>query len=115
MKCKVVKNKVSPPFKVAEFDILFGRGINRMGCVLDVAVEHNIVQKSGAWFAFNDSKIGQGRDNTVAFLENNPAIGNEIETLVRRKLALIQQEQSGQLTEIAEEDLDEEFDEDEEA
>jgi recombination protein RecA len=115
VKCKVVKNKVSPPFRVAEFDILFGRGINRMGCVLDVAVEHNIVQKSGAWFAFNDSKIGQGRDNTVAFLENNPAIGNEIETLVRRKLALIQQEQSGQLTEIAEEDLDEEFDEDEEA
>ena len=117
VKCKVVKNKVSPPFRVAEFDILFGRGINRIGCILDVAVEQNIVQKSGAWFAYSDAKIGQGRDNTVAFLEGNPEMVVEIESLVRRKLALIQQEQSGQLTESAiEEDLDEEdLDEDEDA
>ncbi len=117
VKCKVVKNKVSPPFRVAEFDILFGRGINRVGCILDVAVEQNIVQKSGAWFAYSDSKIGQGRDNTVAFLEGNPEMVVEIESLVRRKLALIQQEQTGQLTAQApEENLedDEALDEDEE-
>ncbi|MEB3285540.1 MAG: recombinase RecA [Candidatus Sericytochromatia bacterium] len=98
VKVKVVKNKVSPPFRVAEFDILFGRGINRVGCILDVAVEQNIVQKSGAWFSYSENKIGQGRDNTVSFLETNPELVQEIETLVRRKLALIQQEQTGQLT-----------------
>jgi recombination protein RecA len=116
VKVKVVKNKVSPPFRVAEFDILFGRGINRMGCILDVAVDQGIVQKSGAWFAYSDNKIGQGRDNTVAFLEGNPAIATEIEGLVRRKLALIQQEQTGQLTGAAgpEELEDEELLEDEE-
>ncbi|MEB3329354.1 MAG: recombinase RecA, partial [Candidatus Sericytochromatia bacterium] len=109
VKVKVVKNKVSPPFRVAEFDILFGRGINRMGCILDVAVDQGIVQKSGAWFAYSDNKIGQGRDNTVAFLDGNPAIAGEIEGLVRRKLALIQQEQAGQLTGAAEaEELDDE-------
>ena len=100
VKVKVVKNKVSPPFRVAEFDILFGRGINRLGCTLDVAVDQGIVQKSGAWFAFNEQKIGQGRDNTVAFLEQNTAVAQEIEGLVRSKLSLIQQEQSGQLTEV---------------
>jgi recombination protein RecA len=107
VKVKVVKNKVSPPFRVAEFDILFGRGINRLGCILDVAVEQAIVQKSGAWFAYSDQKIGQGRDNTVAFLEQHPAMATEIEGLVRRKLALIQQEQSGQLTQqSAEEEVE---------
>ncbi|MFP5504227.1 MAG: DNA recombination/repair protein RecA, partial [Candidatus Sericytochromatia bacterium] len=108
VKVKVVKNKVAPPFRVAEFDITFGKGINRMGCILDVAVEQNIVQKSGAWFAYADSKIGQGRDNAIGFLTENPAIAAEVEDLVRRKLALIQQEQAGNLTEVpAEEELDE--------
>ncbi|MDB5100113.1 MAG: recA protein [Cyanobacteria bacterium RYN_339] len=118
VKVKVVKNKVSPPFRVAEFDILFGKGINRLGCVLDVAVEQSIVQKSGAWFAFSEQKIGQGRDNTVAFLEQHPEMAQEIEGLVRRKVALIQQEQSGQLTQapVEEEALDEdELGEDDEA
>jgi recombination protein RecA len=119
VKVKVVKNKVSPPFRVAEFDILFGKGINRLGCILDVAVEQNIVQKSGAWFAFSDQKIGQGRDNTVAFLEQHPETATEIEGLVRRKLALIQQEQAGQLTQapVEEDELDEDdlLEDDEEA
>ncbi|HEY9720875.1 MAG TPA: recombinase RecA [Oscillatoriaceae cyanobacterium] len=113
VKVKVVKNKVSPPFKVAEFDILFGRGINRLGCILDVAVENSIVQKSGAWFAYSEQKIGQGRENAIQFLDQNQAMALEIDSLVRRKLALIQQEQAGQLTEVPAEE-DEALDEDEE-
>ncbi len=82
---KVVKNKVAPPFKEAEFDIMFGKGISKSGDILDLAVNEGIVVKSGAWFAYNDSKIGQGRENAKAFLEENVDIMNEVEAKVREK------------------------------
>lgn len=82
-KVKVVKNKVAPPFKEAEFDIMFGQGISKEGDILDLAAECGIVVKSGAWFAYNDAKIGQGRENAKAFLKENPDVMNEIEAKVR--------------------------------
>nr|WP_315104480.1 recombinase RecA [uncultured Catonella sp.] len=82
-KIKVVKNKIAPPFKEAQFDIMFGKGISRTGDVLDIAVEDNIVIKSGAWFSYNGEKIGQGRENVKIYLENNPDVFKEIETKVR--------------------------------
>ena len=86
VKIKVVKNKVAPPFKIAECDLIYGKGISKTGCILDVAVSYNIVNKSGAWFSYNDEKLGQGREKTKEFLEENPALLNEIEQKVRAKL-----------------------------
>lgn len=80
---KVVKNKVAPPFKEAEFDIMFGQGISTEGDVLDLAVNCNIINKSGAWFAYNDEKIGQGRENAKAYLKENPAVLEEVTKKVR--------------------------------
>lgn len=85
---KVVKNKIAPPFKEAEFDIMFGKGISKEGDVLDLAADNAIVIKSGAWYAYNDSKIGQGRENAKQFLIDNPEIFAEIETKVRSKFTL---------------------------
>ncbi len=85
---KVVKNKVSPPFKEAEFDIMFGKGISKEGDILDLAVNQGIVDKSGAWFAYQGNKIGQGRENAKSFLAENPTIRDEIEGLIRQKLCL---------------------------
>ena len=85
---KVVKNKIAPPFREAEFDIMFGKGISREGDVLDLASDSGIVNKSGAWYAYNDAKIGQGRENAKQFLLDNPKIFAEIETKVREKFAL---------------------------
>lgn len=82
---KVVKNKVAPPFKEAEFDIMFGKGISRTGDVLDIAVNEGIVNKAGAWFSYNGEKIGQGRENTKLYLESNPSIFDELEKKVRDK------------------------------
>lgn len=87
VKAKVVKNKVAPPFKQAEFDIIFGQGISSDGCILDLAVEHGIVQRSGAWYAYKDAKISQGRDNARDYLKANPEISKEIDLLVRAKIA----------------------------
>lgn len=80
---KVVKNKIAPPFKEAEFDIMFGQGISREGDILDLAVNLNIIVKSGAWFAYNDSKIGQGRENAKQYLKDNPAVLAEVDKKVR--------------------------------
>ncbi|MBO4681538.1 MAG: recombinase RecA [Clostridiales bacterium] len=80
---KVVKNKVAPPFKEAEFDILYGKGVSSEGCILDLAVENNIVDKSGSWFAYKGNKIAQGRDAAKAYLIEHPDVRAEIETLVR--------------------------------
>lgn len=80
---KVVKNKIAPPFKEAEFDIMFGQGISKEGDVLDLAANIGIIIKSGAWYAYNDSKIGQGRENSKAFLKENPDIMAEVENKVR--------------------------------
>ena len=87
-KVKVVKNKVAPPFKTAEFDILFGEGISRHGEIIDMGVTANILDKSGAWYAYNGEKIGQGRDNAREFLRENPSLSTEIENKVRLSLGI---------------------------
>lgn len=87
VRVRVLKNKVAPPFRTAEFDIIFGKGISKVGNILDVAVSLNIVNKAGAWFSFNEEKLGQGREKAKEFLEQNPEILSKIETLVREKLA----------------------------
>ena len=88
VRVKVVKNKIAPPFKEAEFDIMFGRGISKEGDILDLAVKENIIEKSGAWFAYNGSKIGQGRENSKQYLSDNPAVCAEVEAKVRAKYEL---------------------------
>ncbi|MFZ2544673.1 MAG: recombinase RecA [Candidatus Saccharimonadales bacterium] len=86
-KVKIVKNKIAPPFRVAEFDIMYNEGISKTGDVLDLAVQHEIVGKAGAWFDYKDAKIGQGREATKVYLKENPEILQEIETKVRAKVA----------------------------
>lgn len=86
-KVKIVKNKIAPPFRVAEFDIMYNEGISKTGDVLDLAVQHGIVGKAGAWFDYNDSKIGQGREATKSYLKENPKVLSEIEKKVREKVA----------------------------
>ena len=88
VRVKVVKNKIAPPFKEAEFDIMFGKGISREGDILDLAANDNIIEKSGAWFAYNGSKIGQGRENAKQYLADNPDILAEVEEKVRTKYGL---------------------------
>lgn len=85
---KVVKNKVAPPFKQAEFDIMYGTGISREGSILDAAVNNNIVEKSGAWFSYGDVRLGQGRENAKQFLKENADIAGEIERKIREKFNL---------------------------
>ena len=85
---KIVKNKVASPFKSASVDIVFGKGLNKYGEICDIAVDNNIITKSGAWFSYNGEKIGQGRDNTVKYLENNIDVANEIENQLREKLGV---------------------------
>lgn len=82
---KVIKNKVAPPFRQAEFDIMYNGGISKEGNILDVGVKEEIVQKSGAWFSYNDTRLGQGRENAKQFLKDNPVIALEIDTLIRKK------------------------------
>ena len=80
---KVVKNKVAPPFRIAEFDILYGEGVSREGSILDMAVNNKIINKTGAWYSYGDIRIGQGRENARAFLKDNPELCREIETKLR--------------------------------
>ena len=87
-KVKVVKNKVAPPFKTAEFDILFGEGVSREGEIVDMGVEAKVVEKSGAWYAYKGEKIGQGKDNAREFLRENPEIAHEIENKIRESLGI---------------------------
>ena len=84
-KVKVVKNKLAPPFKTAEFDIVYGLGISKEGCIVDLAVDNDIIIKSGAWFSYNGEKIGQGKENAKNFLANNPQICDEIENKIKEK------------------------------
>ena len=86
-KVKVAKNKVAPPFRIAEFDILFGRGISTVGCLLDLAEENGVVVRKGAWYSYEGDNIGQGRDNTITWLEQNPEPKERIERQVREKLS----------------------------
>ena len=87
VRVRVLKNKVAPPFRTAEFDIIFGKGICKIGNILDVAVDLDIVKKAGSWFSFNDEKLGQGRDKAKEFLAENPDVLDTVEKLVRAKLA----------------------------
>jgi recombination protein RecA len=86
VRVKIVKNKVAPPFKQVEFDLLFGEGISKLGEIIDVAVEHDVIKKSGSWFSYGDTKIGQGRDSVKQLLQDNPELEQEIEEKVREIL-----------------------------
>ena len=88
---KVVKNKVSPPFRQAEFDIMYGKGISREGGVLDIGVDNDIVKKSGAWYTYEGEQLGQGRENAKTFLQENPEIMIEISERIRTKMGLGEQ------------------------
>jgi recombination protein RecA len=90
VKVKVVKNKVAPPFRSAEFDVVFGEGISKTGEIIDMGVELSIIQKSGSWFSYNNDKLGQGRDAVKQLLTDNPEMANEIETKIREKIKEMQ-------------------------
>ena len=101
VKCKIVKNKVAPPFRVAEFDILYGKGISLSGEIIDFAIALDVIKKSGSWFSYNGERIGQGKDNVRKLIENTPELMKEIENKVR------------QLSEQAKMTIDQEFEVDE--
>ena len=105
-KVKVVKNKVAPPFREAEFDIIYGKGISNEGCILDIAVNMDIVDKSGAWFAYNGEKIGQGRENAKDYLLSHPDVMSEIEQKVRDNFNAAFEKSMGDLKEVEDDDLD---------
>ena len=85
---KVVKNKMAPPFKQAEFDILYGHGISREGSLIDLGVEHSIVRKSGSWFTYEGDQLGQGKENARNFLRDNPEVADEIELKIKSQLGV---------------------------
>ncbi|WP_297040036.1 recombinase RecA [Thermosynechococcus sp. OHK43] len=85
-KVKVAKNKVAPPFRIAEFDIIFGQGISKLGCVLDIAEATGVITRKGAWYSYNGENLGQGRENTIKYMEENPPFAQEVEQQVRQKL-----------------------------
>ena len=99
VKCKVVKNKVAPPFRVAEFDILYGKGISKASELITMGVNFGVVEKSGSWFSYNGDRIGQGSEKAIRFLEENPTIAQEIEEKIREKIGTGEQEESFELDE----------------
>ena len=90
VKCKIVKNKVAPPFKVAEFDILYGKGISRAGELVDIGIALDVIQKSGSWFSYNGERLGQGKDNVRKLLENDEALFNEIDEKIRARFGEVE-------------------------
>ena len=106
---KVVKNKVAPPFREAEFDIVYGEGISRAGNILDMAVNMDIIEKSGSWFSYNGDRIGQGRENVKRYLKENPEILDEVERKVRSNAAKAFEDSLGE--EIPEIDMDDDGEE----
>ena len=92
---KVIKNKVAPPFKVVEFDLMYGKGISKVGELVDLGAKAGVVEKSGAWYAYKGEKIGQGRENAKIYLEKNPNVALEIEKIIRDKAAAITKELEG--------------------
>jgi recombination protein RecA len=89
---KVVKNKVAPPFKQAEFDVIYGEGISREGLLLDEGADHNVVEKSGAWYSYGETRLGQGRENARLFLKDNPDIADQIENHLKVEMGIYQPE-----------------------
>jgi recombination protein RecA len=85
---KVVKNKVAPPFKQAEFDILYGQGISREGSLIDLGVDTGIIRKAGAWFTYDADQLGQGRENARSYLRNNPDLANELEKRIKARMGI---------------------------
>ena len=110
-KVKVVKNKVAPPFREAVFDIIYGKGISNEGCVLDLASDMNIIDKSGAWFAYKGEKIGQGRENAKQYLADHPDVMKEVENKVRENFSLAFENSMTGGTESDEEETEEILDE----
>lgn len=108
-KVKVVKNKIAPPFRVAEFDIIFGHGISTLGCILDMAEEMNIVVRKGAWYSYNGENIAQGRDNTIKYMEENAEMADTVQKLVRQKLdggAVVSANSVGKASTVEDDDED---------
>ncbi|MBY0432791.1 MAG: DNA recombination/repair protein RecA, partial [Cyclobacteriaceae bacterium] len=99
VRVKVVKNKVAPPFKVVEFDIMYGRGISKSGEIVDIGVELNIIQKSGSWFSYNGNKLGQGRDAVKQLIEDNPELSEELEKKIKEKLMSGEKPKEGKVKE----------------
>jgi recombination protein RecA len=99
MKIKVAKNKLAPPFRMAEVDLIYGVGISKMGVLIDLAINEDIVQKSGTWFSYENERLGQGRDNSIKFLEENPAIADAINLKIRKIHKLDSQESSDETSE----------------
>ena len=103
VRAKIVKNKVAPPFKEAQFDIMFGQGISREGSLLDVGVDHGIVRKAGAWFTYDEVQLGQGKENSKRFLRENADIALQLETDVYKAVGLIESDEEEVLSEEQEE------------
>ena len=94
IRAKIVKNKVAPPFREAEFDIMFGKGISREGSLLDVGVEHGIVRKGGAWFTYDDVQLGQGKENSKNYLRENPDLALQLENDVYKAVGMVESEET---------------------
>ncbi|MBV8883003.1 MAG: recombinase RecA, partial [Chroococcidiopsidaceae cyanobacterium CP_BM_RX_35] len=107
VKVKVAKNKVAPPFRIAEFDIIFGKGVSTLGCVVDLAEETGVITRKGAWYSYNGDNISQGRDNAIKYLEENPTIAQEIQQQVRQKLEMGAVVSANSVTAINDEEAEE--------
>ncbi|HEY9640778.1 MAG TPA: recombinase RecA [Coleofasciculaceae cyanobacterium] len=108
-KVKIAKNKVAPPFRIAEFDIIFGKGISTLGCLIDMAEETGVVARRGAWYSYNGENISQGRDNAIKYMEERPEFTKEVEKLVREKLEMGAVVSANSVAPVEVEDEDEEF------
>ena len=108
VRAKIVKNKVAPPFREAEFDIMFGQGISREGSLLDVAVEHGIARKAGAWFTYDEVQLGQGKENSKRFLRENPDLALQLETAVYKAVGMIESDEEDQIENDENTELEEE-------
>lgn len=111
VKVKVAKNKVAPPFRISEFDIIFGQGISRLGCLVDLAEQTGVINRKGAWYSYNGDNIGQGRDNTIKYMEDKPEFADKIDKQVREQLDMGAVVQANSVTPIDTEEEPEEFEE----
>jgi recombination protein RecA len=110
-KVKVAKNKVAPPFRAAEFDIIFGQGISRLGCLVDLAEQTGVITRKGAWYSYNGDNIAQGRDNTVKYLEEHAEFAENVDRQVREQLDMGAVVQANSVTPVDDDDEEEIFEE----